>query len=75
MDIIQHDSLSAYEAEYRRVRAALVADGTTLNAWLLAKGINRQTAYQALKGQSHGPKARAIRAMILRAVLAQAMAA
>lgn len=72
MDIIQHDSLAAYEREYNQVRAALVLQGTSLGAWLATRGINRQVAYQALKGQSHGRKAREIRALILREVLAEA---
>lgn len=69
MDIIQHDSLAAYEREYNQVRAALVLRGTSLGAWVKARGINRQVAYQALKGQSHGKKAREIRARILHEVL------
>lgn len=72
MDIVQHDSLAAYEREYHRVRGALIAKGTSLNAFLSERGITRQLAYQALKGQSHGPKAREIRTMILREVLADA---
>lgn len=72
MDIIQHDSLAAYEREYHRVRGTLVAQGSSLNAFLTTRGITRQLAYQALRGQSHGKKAREIRAMILREVLADA---
>ena len=70
MDVIQHDSLAAYESEYHRVRGALIARGTSLNAFLSARGITRQLAYQALRGQSRGPKAREIRELILREVLA-----
>lgn len=35
----------------RAVRAALVAKGTTLNAWCTANGVARQTVDKALKGQ------------------------
>lgn len=38
---------------YLAVRSALVARGTTLNAWCKANGINRQTAEKALKGLRH----------------------
>lgn len=72
MDIIQHDNLAGYVAEYHRVRGALIAKGSSLNAFLTEKGIDRQLAYRALKGQSHGPKARKVRAAILRDVLAPA---
>ena len=72
MIAIQHDSLTAYESEYHRVRGELISKGTSLNQWLAGRGITRQLAYQALRGQSQGPKAREIRAMILREVLADA---
>ena len=72
MDVIQHDSLSAYEHEYQKVRAALILQGSSLGKWLGERGINRQLAYQALKGLSHGKKARETRATILREVLAEA---
>lgn len=70
MVVIQHDSLTEYDREYHRVRAAFVLRGTSLGAWLAERGINRQVAYQALKGQSHGKKAREVRALILREALA-----
>lgn len=44
---------------YRVVRAALVTQGTTLNAWCIAKGVNRQTVEKALKGLRHSKKSRA----------------
>ena len=37
---------------YLMVRAGFVNQGTTLNRWCIAKGINRQTAEKALKGLS-----------------------
>lgn len=72
MRIELHESSEAYEREYALVRAALVARGTSLNAYLNARGINRQIAYKALKGKCFGPKARELRATILRDVLAEA---
>lgn len=68
---VQHDSLSAYEREYNRVRGTLIAQGSSLNAWLAERGITRQLAYQALRGHSRGPKAREVRDLILREVLAE----
>ncbi|MFC7663320.1 hypothetical protein ACFQWF_12085 [Methylorubrum suomiense] len=56
MDVVPHDSLLAYEGEYNRVRGALIAEGTSLNAWLKSRGISRQLAYSALRGQSQGKK-------------------
>jgi hypothetical protein len=37
---------------YNAVRAGFINQGTSLNAWCIAKGINRQTAEKALKGIS-----------------------
>ncbi|RYB02041.1 hypothetical protein D3272_23020 [Lichenibacterium ramalinae] len=45
---------------YRVVRGALVTQGTTLNAWCNAKGVNRQTVEKALKGLRHSRKSRAL---------------
>jgi endonuclease YncB( thermonuclease family) len=69
---VLHQNPEDYEAEYRRVRAALIEQGTTLNQWLLKNGINRQLAYLALRGQSFGTKSRALRARILREVFGEA---
>jgi hypothetical protein len=60
-----------YEAEYRRVRAALIERGTTLNQWLAKNGVNRQLAYLALRGQAFGKKSLALRARILREVFGE----
>lgn len=35
---------------YRAVRAGFVSQGTTLNEWCIANGLNRQTVEKALKG-------------------------
>jgi predicted GNAT family acetyltransferase len=72
MTIILHETPSQYEAEYQRIRAALVLSRTSLNEWLRERGINRQLAYRALKGRSFGRKALALRASILQEVLGQA---
>lgn len=50
---------------YNMVRAALIARGTNLNRWCKAKGINRQTADKALKGQRIGRRAQALRDKIV----------
>lgn len=52
------------EETYRAVRAALVARGTTLNAWCKANGFTRQTAEKALKGLRHSRAGARIRARI-----------
>ena len=72
MPVILHQTSEAFEREYQQVRAALIAQGSSLNAWLHARGINRQLAYKALKGRSFGPKARALRASILVDVIGKA---
>lgn len=72
MQPVLYETPDEYEAEYRRVRGALIAQGTTFNAWLLKNRINRQLATSALCGQSFGPKSRALRARILREILGEA---
>lgn len=46
---------------YVAVRAALVAQGSSLSAWCRNKGISRQNAERALKGERHSPAARQLR--------------
>lgn len=46
---------------YRAVRAAFVARGTSLNAWCISNGINRQTAEKTLRGERGGKRALALR--------------
>ncbi len=60
-----HDTASAYEAEFRAVRAALIARGTSLKEWAERSGVSRQHVSEALKGRSFGPKAREIRRRLL----------
>lgn len=69
MNVVLHEDPDAYADEYARVRAKLVSNSTSLNRWLIERGINRQLAYKALKGQSTGRKAIAIRRIILREIL------
>lgn len=45
---------------YLLVRAGFVNQGTTLNKWCIARGINRQTAEKALKGISTSRKSLAL---------------
>jgi lambda repressor-like predicted transcriptional regulator len=65
MSPVLHETADAYEVEFRRVRAALVARGTSLAKWARQHGISRQHASLALRGKSFGPKAMAIRRQLL----------
>ncbi len=53
-------AIVASEDLYRVIRGALVTQGTTLNAWCTAKGVNRQTVEKALRGVRHSKKSRAL---------------
>lgn len=72
MLIVMHECQRGYDEEYASVRAALIRQGSSLNRYLQERGINRLLAYKALKGQSHGKKAREVRAAILSDVLREA---
>lgn len=54
---------------YHAVRAGFVNQGTSLNKWCIARGINRQTAEKALKGDRHSKMSRALLAELLGAAL------
>lgn len=69
MHIVLHETPEAYEREYQQVRGTLISQGTSLNAWLAARGISRQVAYRALTGKMHGRRSYEIRSRILREVL------
>lgn len=71
MQIVLHETSQGYEKEYQRVRGTLVLNGSSLNAWLEEQGIERRLAYRALKGQSLGRKAVALRIRILKEILAK----
>lgn len=65
MSAVLHDTPADYEREYQGVRAAFVGAGTSLNKWLHENNIERRLAYRALKGQSFGKNAIALRLRIL----------
>lgn len=52
---------------HRRIRGALVAQGTSFDAWCRREGITRQNAAKALLGQWTEPTATALVARILAA--------
>lgn len=52
---------------HRRIRGALVVQGTSFDAWCRREGITRQNADKALLGQWKGPTATALVARILAA--------
>ena len=54
---------------YRMVRAGFIAKGTTLNAWCIANGVNRQTAEKSLKGQRESKRSRELRDLLVSAAL------
>jgi hypothetical protein len=51
------------------VRAGFIAKGTTLNAWCIANGVNRQTAEKSLKGQRESKRSRELRDLLVSAAL------
>lgn len=57
---------------YLMVRAGFIAKGTTLNAWCIANGINRQTVEKALKGERNGKLSRRLVETLVAAALEQA---
>jgi hypothetical protein len=56
---------SGSDSLYNAARAALVARGSSLNAWCKANGINRQTAEKALRGIRHGRRSLDLRRQIV----------
>ena len=52
---------------HRRIRGALVVQGTSFDAWCRREGITRQNADKALLGQWTGPTATALVERILAA--------
>lgn len=57
------------------VRSGFIAQGTSYSAWCRANGILRSSATQALTGAWNGPKARILRARIIKAAMPNAGAA
>lgn len=62
-------SIPASDDLCRTVRASLVAKGSSLNAWCIANGLNRQTVDRALRGERHSRASREIVDRLLREVL------
>ena len=50
---------------YHAVRAGFVNQGTSLNRWCIANGINRQTAEKALRGQRRSRLSQDLMAQLL----------
>lgn len=50
-----------------KVRAGFVAKGTSLHRWCQEHGIKSENATKALKGSWNGPRARELRAKLLKA--------
>lgn len=50
---------------YRKVRAILALNGTSLACWCQERGITRQWAVAVLKGERSGPAAEALKSRIL----------
>jgi hypothetical protein len=45
---------------YKAVRAGFINQGTSLNKWCIAKGLNRQTVEKALRGERRSRLSRAV---------------
>jgi len=70
---IRHNLTLSFDGSdelYKAVRTALVANGTSLNAWCKANGLNRQTVTYALRGQRNGKKAFELRRLVCKNVFA-----
>ena len=51
---------------HQQVKAGFVAKGTSLTAWCMSEGVHCSNAKQCLTGNWNGPKAKALRAKIIR---------
>lgn len=65
--LVIHETPAGFEEEYAAIRAAFVQRGCSLNSWLRQNGINRQSAYRALRGKSLGRRSTEIRRSVLAA--------
>lgn len=54
-------------ADVQAIRAAFVAQGTSLTAWCAAQGLHRPNVMKALSGEWAGPKAEEVRAQVFHA--------
>lgn len=52
---------------YNQVRGGFVGQGKTINGWCISNGVTRQAAEAALKGMYSGPKAKALKAELVKA--------
>lgn len=52
---------------YRKVRCGFILKGTTLNHWCRTNGTDPQNARQCLTGSWDGPRARELRATLIKA--------
>ena len=60
---------------YVAVRAALVANGTSLAAWCKANAVTRQTMEHVLKGRSEGRRSRQLREQLIQELFSKDSAA
>lgn len=56
---------TAKDQTVQKVRAALVARGSSLHRWCLENGVDTSNARLALSGRWDGPKARLLRSRLL----------
>ena len=71
MNAVLHETKQQYLDEYRRIRARLVEQGSSVADWCRRNGYDRQLVVPALKGNSFGRKALEARAKIIRDALGQ----
>ena len=65
---IQYQAVASQNL-YLAVRTGFISQGTSLNQWCIAHGVNRQTAERALAGLRHSARSRALVDEILAAAL------
>lgn len=66
MNAVLHETEAQYLQEYRRIRARLTEQGSSVADWCRRNGYDRQLVVPALKGQRFGRKALQARAKIIR---------
>jgi hypothetical protein len=66
---VSSNSVVGSDELYTAVRAAFVAQGSSLAAWCKAKNVNRQTAEKALRGRRHSRLATELRERLVAEVL------
>lgn len=63
--LVDSDELQPGPNLYAVIRARLITKGTTLNRWCQQNGVAHANARLALLGKWNGPKAQALRKIIL----------